>query len=121
MGRYLVCLPHRAAFVAAVAIMLVFAASGLITSGGFAQGWVGDAFEGRVLARDLCADCHRIERGEQTGSRSGAPSFQAVADDASITALSLRVFLRTSHQPMPDLLLTEAETDHLIAYILSLK
>ena len=33
--------------------------------------------------------------------------------------LSLRVFLRTSHATMPDLMLTPDETDEIISYILT--
>ncbi len=51
-------------------------------------------------------------------SSAGAPAFQDVADNP---AISLRVFLRTPHETMPDLILTAAETDNVIAYILSLK
>jgi hypothetical protein len=34
--------------------------------------------------------------------------------------LSLRVFLRTPHATMPDLMLTPDETDDIISYILTL-
>lgn len=44
-----------------------------------------------------------------------------VAALPSTTALSLKVFLRTNHNNMPNLHLSDAETDDLVAYILSLK
>ena len=39
----------------------------------------------------------------------------------STTALSLKVFLRSNHNEMPNLIIPDSETDDLIAYILSLK
>jgi len=39
----------------------------------------------------------------------------------STTALSLKVFLRPSHNKMPNLIISDPDTDDLIAYILSLK
>ncbi len=54
-------------------------------------------------------------------SWTGAPSFQEVADDPAVTEVSLRVFLRTPHDDMPDYMLTPSETDDVISYILSLK
>jgi hypothetical protein len=49
------------------------------------------------------------------------PSFQSIADLPSTTAISLHVFLRSNHRSMPDLLFSSAESNDLIAYILSLK
>jgi hypothetical protein len=44
-----------------------------------------------------------------------------VANNPARTELSLRVFLRTPHRNMPNLVLSTAETDNIIAYIHSLK
>jgi hypothetical protein len=44
-----------------------------------------------------------------------------VANMPSTTALSLRVFLRSNHNKMPNLMISNAETSDLIAYILNLK
>jgi hypothetical protein len=44
-----------------------------------------------------------------------------VANMPSTTALSLKVFLRSSHNAMPNLIIPDAETDDLIAYILNLR
>ena len=54
-------------------------------------------------------------------SSAGAPAFQDVADNPAIAAIGPRVFLRTPHETMPDLILAAAETGNVIAYILSLK
>ena len=81
----------------------------------------GNATQGAQLAREFCAVCHYVENGDRGVSSAGAPSFQDVADDPAITAISLGVFFRSPHETMPDLILSQAETDNAIAYILSLK
>ena len=77
---------------------------------------VGDAATGRRVAQALCRDCH-VERGP--GGRG--PAFADVARMPATTATMLTVYLRTSHPPMPDILLTPAEQEDVIAYILSLR
>jgi mono/diheme cytochrome c family protein len=81
----------------------------------------GNPTEGQRFAREVCVACHYVEKDDRGVSSVGAPAFQDVADDPAITAISLRVFLRTPHETMPDLILTTAQTDHVIAYVLSLK
>jgi mono/diheme cytochrome c family protein len=83
-----------------------------------AQNIGGNVEAGRALARDWCAECHRVEPG-----RFGifAADFGEVANLPSTTALSLRVFLQSNHREMPNLNLKPGEADDIIAYILSLK
>ena len=81
----------------------------------------GNAVQGAALARDLCAVCHYVEKGDRGVSSAGAPSFQDVADDPAITAISLGVFFRSPHETMPNLILSQAETDNAVAYILGLR
>ena len=50
-----------------------------------------------------------------------APAFKTIAAMPSTTGRSLEVFLRTSHPPMPNLVLSASERDDVIAYILSLR
>lgn len=38
----------------------------------------------------------------------------------STTALSLKVFLRSNHKEMPNLIISNTDTDDIVAYILSL-
>ena len=84
-----------------------------------AQGAVGDAVSGRVYASHWCSECHSIEPA--TEGAGFAPDFTAIAKSRSINALSLKVFLRSTHNLMPDFILTLTETDDIVAYILSLK
>ena len=75
---------------------------------------------GLRLAQRLCADCHSVEaRTDRPGHF--APSFTAVARMPSTTELALKVFLRSNHRSMPNIILAEGETEQLVAYILSLK
>jgi mono/diheme cytochrome c family protein len=75
---------------------------------------------GLRLAQRLCADCHSVEaRTDRPGHF--APSFTAVARMPSTTELALKVFLRSNHRSMPNIILSEADTEQLVAYILGLK
>jgi mono/diheme cytochrome c family protein len=85
-----------------------------------AEELLGDPFAGRQMALDVCAACHVVEPGHEPASEIGAPAFPDLAKEPGITALSLRVFLQTPHDRMPDLRLSPAETDNIIAHILSL-
>ncbi len=77
---------------------------------------VGDPAAGKQLAERTCQECH----GAQNTSHE-APAFSAIAAMPSTTALSLDVFLRTSHPTMPNLMLSDTDRGDLIAYILSLR
>ncbi len=78
------------------------------------------ASEGHRLAEAWCTTCHAIEP-HMAGILSQAPSFEAIANRHGTTALSLKVFLRTSHQNMPNLVITSEQADALANYILSLR
>lgn len=76
---------------------------------------------GRALAEADCAQCHVIGDVSAPADVDGVPTFKAVANDPAVTAAALKAFLSSPHFEMPDLILSDAESDHLIAYILSLK
>jgi mono/diheme cytochrome c family protein len=76
--------------------------------------------EGHRLAQEWCQTCHAVEPG-MASFFDQAPSFQAIADRSGTTALSLKVFWRTSHQNMPNLVISPEQADVLSAYILSLR
>jgi len=77
--------------------------------------------EERQSLLNECAQCHDISRGGGVSPNLLAPRFSDVARHPSTTALSLRVFLQSMHQNMPDFLLSARERDEIISYILSLK
>ena len=78
------------------------------------------ALEGRRLAEAWCKPCHAIEP-HMPGISDQAPGFAAIANRHGTTALSLKVFLKTSHQNMPNLVIAPDQADALANYILSLK
>ena len=90
-----------------------------------AQPLRGDDAPGRQIANSQCSSCHRVLPplfpDTSPVDKDSPPSFQSVADMTSTTALSLNVFLRSNHKNMPNLMLSNAEADDIVAYILSLK
>ena len=75
---------------------------------------------GHRLAEAWCKDCHAIEPMTM-GARGSPPDFTAIANRPSTTALSLKVFFKTSHRRMPNLIIAPEQADDLTNYILSLK
>ncbi|MBR0719380.1 cytochrome c [Bradyrhizobium liaoningense] len=78
------------------------------------------ALEGRRLAEAWCKPCHAIEPN-MAGMSDQAPGFAAIANRHGTTALSLKVFLKTSHRNMPNLVIAPEQADALANFILSLK
>ncbi len=106
--------PTSRVFVACVFLAIV------TSMNAFADELLGDPATGRRLAEDVCSACHVIGLDEASTTNVDAPDFADLANTPRVTALSLRVFLQTSHERMPDLRLDPEETDNVIAYILSL-
>jgi len=97
------------------------AALALVASAANAQDIRGDVSAGLLLARDVCAECHYVERNWADLYAYEAPSFVDIARKSSHTALSLQVFFRSPHNRMPDLKLTNDEIEDVTSYILSLR
>jgi mono/diheme cytochrome c family protein len=101
--------------VATLATVLAVAAFGT-------YGQVGDVSAGRAIARQACVACHAVEAGKSSPQRTAVgPAFRNIANTPGMTATALRVFLTTSHPKMPNLILTPAEMDDVVTYILSLR
>ena len=81
----------------------------------------GNPLQGQRLAANTCSSCHQIDVRFRNSTSDPIPSFQAIAAMPSTTMLSLNVFLRTSHNVMPNIQLTETEISDVGAYILSLR
>jgi cytochrome c len=75
---------------------------------------------GHRLAEAWCKTCHAIG-SDASGAPHPGPDFVKVASMPSTTELALKVFLRTTHPSMPNMVLTPEQTDNLVTYILSLK
>ena len=107
-----------------VTIAVVFAIAALLfvrlhNANGAAQP-SDSASAGHRLAEAWCKDCHAID-ATAAGTTRGPPDFIAIANRPSTTALSLKVFLQTSHRSMPNLIIAPDQADDLVSYILSLK
>lgn len=79
-----------------------------------------DTSAGRLLAEAWCSECHALE-ATGPGKPSRAPDFVQIANRTSTTELSLKVFFRTSHRSMPNIIIEPDQADDLAQFILSLK
>ncbi len=82
---------------------------------------IGDPAEGKRVAASTCRRCHQIDIQLRDSTNDPVPSFQAIAAMPSTTMLAINVFLRTSHNVMPNIRLTETQITDIGAYILSLR
>jgi mono/diheme cytochrome c family protein len=106
---------HHLAWRQAIALGMAWG----IISPVFGQDLPGNVSAGKQIAATWCAACHLIDT--KVVVIDSVPDFYAIANLESTTALSLKVFLQTSHNKMPNFQLTQDETDNVIAYILSMK
>ena len=81
----------------------------------------GDIGKGANHARQVCARCHAIRKGDELSSHPNAPSFETIANTSGVSKISLATILRSTHESMPNFVLAPDEQDNIIAYILSLK
>jgi mono/diheme cytochrome c family protein len=89
-------------------------------SSAMAQG--ADPAPGAQFAKEHCSSCHAVGADPHVKSPNPeAPPFALVAQMPSTTELSLKVFLRSSHKNMPNLILSSEEIDSVTSYILGLK
>jgi len=80
----------------------------------------GDVSAGRRVAATICSDCHEISPTLSPRAKVDH-RFEDIANLPSTTAISLKAFLRSNHNQMPNFILSSADTDDVIAYILSLQ
>jgi mono/diheme cytochrome c family protein len=100
----------------------VFAVIGMLVLVSLAQAQqLTDRQKGRILAREVCAQCHAVGRQRLRSPNSEAPAFVSVASTPGMTEMALNVFFLTSHRAMPNIILTPDQRTEIIAYILSLK
>lgn len=109
----------RFGFVVAIVIVAALFLVRMNKAGGFELA-ANSTMEGHRLADAWCKPCHAIGPGV-AGISDQAPSFATIAKRHGTTALSLKVFLKTSHYNMPNLVIAPDQADALANYILSLK
>jgi mono/diheme cytochrome c family protein len=76
---------------------------------------------GERIARQWCASCHLVARDQRAGAPDTAPPFASIAARPGVTAGGLRTVIQMPYPRMPQIALSRDETEHVIAYILSLK
>lgn len=74
---------------------------------------------GFAYAEKYCSECHGLSA--EPSPLPQAPRFKEVAEQPGITAMSLQVWLQTSHPTMPNIIIEPKDMSNVIAYILSLK
>ena len=79
----------------------------------------GDAVDGRRLAEQWCANCHRIAAGGPGPSADAVASFPTIAARPGASADQIATFLRSPHATMPDHGLTPRQAQDLAAFILA--
>src|SRR5690348_13558481 len=82
---------------------------------------VGSAARGFALAQQVCAECHAVQKQQDKSPNEDAPAFKVIASVPGMTATALSAALHTSHETMPNLVLTPDELSDVVAYVLSLK
>jgi len=82
---------------------------------------IGNPYRGQVYARQLCSDCHSVERVADKSPAAAAPAFATVGKTSGMTAMALAAWMTTSHPTMPNLVVRGEKLDDIIAYILSIK
>jgi mono/diheme cytochrome c family protein len=77
---------------------------------------------GRDIVENQCVSCHKIESHTAPGRKKPeAPSMMDISRMPLMTELSIKVFLRTSHSKMPNIILSPDEIDSVASYIVGLK
>jgi mono/diheme cytochrome c family protein len=110
--------PHMTHFKNIFGIVTIVTA-GLVTSTAFAQD--GDRVQGLAFARQICSECHTIDRSQTPSPNPASPRFEAIAKTPGMTATALSVALLTPHRTMPNIMLNPEELRNIVAYVLSLQ
>jgi mono/diheme cytochrome c family protein len=94
---------------------------GALASSQVAAQEIGHAAAGRTLARQLCSECHAVERTQALSPDNAAPRFETIANVPGMTGAALSVALQRSHELMPNVILDANQLSDIVTYILSLR
>jgi len=118
VGAHIWVFPQGPSIKSMVRILLV----GLTLSAGNLQAQeVGNLHQGLRIARAVCAECHLVDKAPGLSSNPAAPTFAQIANTPGMSSAALTVALRTSHEKMPNLIITGSDLSDVVAYILSLR
>ncbi len=82
---------------------------------------LGSAKNGQMLAETVCAECHAVGKSSIRSPNGLAPTFSSIANTPGMTPMAVRVWLRSAHREMPNIMLKTEEVDDVIAYLQTLK
>lgn len=99
---------------------------GLLSAAQAATDGPGSAGYGRQLTEEICGECHRVSKTPTAKPPPmqedlAAPDLTERLRDPGVTEMALRSYLQTSHPVMPNIRLTEEQTDDIVAYLMTLK
>lgn len=84
-----------------------------------APAFAQDAAEGKRLAEQWCANCHRIAPGGPGPASDAVPGFAAITGQSGRTPEAIATFLRSPHAGMPDHGLTLRQAQDIAAYLIA--
>ena len=93
----------------ALALFLVAGSAGAVLA--------ADAAAGRQIADRWCSSCHVVAGSGGSGATDAAPTLASIAKDPRRGPDWVRQWLNDPHPPMPNLTLTRAEIEDVIAYL----
>jgi mono/diheme cytochrome c family protein len=76
---------------------------------------------GLVLARQLCSECHAVERAPARSPNPASPPFETIANVPGMTGIALSAALQSPHRSMPNVMLDSSQLSSIVAYVLSLR
>lgn len=76
---------------------------------------------GRQLAKEVCSECHIVASDQEDEGKWPAPNLMDRMRDPAVTEMALRSYLQTSHPIMPNIRLSQEQTDDIVAYLLTFK
>jgi len=76
---------------------------------------------GLILARQLCSECHAVERATARSPNPASPPFETIANVPGMTAMALSAALQSPHRSMPNVMLDSNQLGGIVAYVLSLR
>src|SRR5690349_12662202 len=101
----------RAHLICAVGLILALGSFG-------GAAWAADPVEGGRIAERWCSSCHVTSN--RSGGTDAVPTLESIANDRHRSPEWVRQWLNDPHPPMPNLPLTRAQIEDVVAYLGSL-
>ena len=118
MGARIRVFPHDLSTRSIVRLMLIGAT---LCVGNLRAQEVGNPNQGLRIARAVCAECHLVDNVPGLSTNPDAPTFEQIANTPGMSSAALTAALRTSHETMPNVIITGSDLSDVVVYILSLR